>query len=223
MSNRLAIPSSSSSPLSGAFAAPPGDAKAPALVLIQEWFGLNEFILAMVDRFAAAGFVTLAPDLYHGKIATSDAEAGAMMKALDTTKAVAEIGAAVSFLSTHPRSTGKVGVTGFCLGGGLALAAGVHVPGISALAPFYGNPGPLDFSKITAPVQAHFAKKDDWAKLSGAEEIKRQVDAAGKTTFELHAYDAGHAFMRFTDGHYDADAAKLAWDRVVPFLHEHLG
>ncbi len=136
--------------------------------------------------------------------------------------AVAEIGAAVSFLSTHERSNGKVGVIGFCLGGGLTLAAGVNVPGISALAPFYGNPGPLDFSKITAPVQAHFAKRDDWATLAGAEEIKRQVDAAGKTTMELHAYDAGHAFMRFTDGHYDAPAAKLAWDRVVPFLHEHL-
>jgi carboxymethylenebutenolidase len=206
----------------GALALPPGSAKAPALVLVQEWFGLNEFIVSTVDRFAAAGFLTFAPDLYHGKIATSDAEAGAMMKALDMPTAVAEIGAAVSFLSTHERSNGKVGVTGFCLGGGLTLAAGVNVPGISALAPFYGNPGPLDFSKITAPVQAHFAKKDDWATLSGAEEIKRQVDAAGKTTMELHAYDAGHAFMRFTDGHFDEASAKRAWAAVVPFLHEHL-
>jgi carboxymethylenebutenolidase len=223
MSTRITFPSSSAAPLSGAFSAPAGDARAPALVVVQEWFGLNEFVLAMVDRFAAAGFVTVAPDLYHGKIATSEAEAGAMMKALDTAQAVAEIGAAVAYLSSHPRSTGKVGVTGFCLGGGLTLAAGIHVPGVAALAPFYGNPGPLDFSKITAPVQAHFAKNDDWATLSGAEEIKRQVDAAGKTTMELNAYDAGHAFMRFTDGHYDEKAAKLAWDRVVPFLREHLG
>jgi carboxymethylenebutenolidase len=217
MTTRLTLPT-----LDGAFAAPPGDTKSPALVVVQEWFGLNEFVLAMVDRFAAAGFVSFAPDLYHGIVATSDAEAGAMMKALDTKKAVAEIGEAVEYLSTHPRSNGKVGVVGFCLGGGLTLAAGVYVPGISALAPFYGNPGPLDFSKVTAPILAHFAKNDDWATVAGAEEIKRQVDAAGKTTMTLHACDAGHAFMRFTDGHYDEKEAKLAWDRVVPFLHEHL-
>lgn len=206
-------------------AEPGGTAKVPAVVIVQEWHGLSEFVRSLVDRFASEGFLAIAPDLYHGSVAKDDAEAGKLMGALDKAKAVLEIGDAVAWAHAHARSNGKVGVTGFCLGGALTFAAAATVDGIAAAVPFYGLPGtPLPWDKVTAPVLAHFAKTDDWATVAGAEEIQRAIVAAKKTTMELHAYDAHHAFMRDTDPtKYDPPAAKLAWSRTLAFLHAHLG
>jgi carboxymethylenebutenolidase len=204
---------------------PSGDAKAPAIVIVQEWHGINDHIRSLVDRFAAEGFLAVAPDLYHGTIAKTADEAGKLMNALDKPKAVKEIGDAAAFARAHARSNGKVGVTGFCLGGALAFAAAATHEGLSAVVPFYGLPGmPLPWDKVTAPILAHFAKHDDWATAAGAEEIKRAIDTAKKTTMELHVYDAKHAFMRDSDpATYDAASAKIAWKRTLDFLHAHLG
>jgi carboxymethylenebutenolidase len=210
--------------LEGELAEPSGSSKAPALVVVQEWHGVNDYMRSLVDRFAKEGFLAFAPDLFHGKVAKTTEEASRLMNELDKPRAVAEIGNAAAYLTGHARSNGKVGVTGFCLGGALTFAAVCNVPGLSAAVPFYGlSPIPLDWTKATCPIQAHFAKKDDWAKPSGAEEIKKTIEKIGKTTMELHVYDAGHAFMRDTDpGVYDKPSAIEAWARALAFLKKHL-
>ena len=223
MAKRVQLAVKNGTPVEGELAAPAGTGKCPALVLIQEWWGLSDHIRALVDRFAHEGFLTLAPDLYHGKIPPNVEEAGKLMTALDKPKAVAEIGEAVAFLESHERSSGKVAVIGFCMGGALAFAAAATLPRLAATVPFYGLPSmKLDWSHVTAPVLAHFAKHDDWATASGAEEIKRAIDAAGKTTMVLHVYDAHHAFMRDSDAKvYEPKSATLAWERTLAFLRTH--
>jgi carboxymethylenebutenolidase len=211
--------------LGGEMAEPEGSGKAGGLVVVQEWHGLNPQMKAKVERFAAAGYLALAPDLYHGKVATNDEQAAEYMQALDWNAAVGEIGKAVAHLRAHPRCSGKVGILGFCMGGALSFAAGRYVSDLACLVPFYGVPQvpATELAKIPAPIQAHFAKKDDWAKPEAAEKIRDAVTGAGGT-MDLFVYDAGHAFMRDGDpGHFDADASKTAWARTLEFLKEHLG
>ena len=201
---------------SGVLVAPDGAGKPPGVVVIQEWWGVNDQIKSVAERYAAAGFAAVVPDLYHGQIAKDADEAGKMMKALDFGKAVQEIAGAVAFL--HQRGSAKVAVTGYCLGGALTFAAAVNVRGLAAVVPFYGLPGDLDWSKIDAPVQAHFATHDEWATVAGAEKIK----AAVKVPMELHVYDAQHAFCNDRRPEvYNPEAAKQAQDRALAFLRSH--
>ena len=217
MTERVQIPSSTGD-LSGVLVVPSGDVKAPGVVVLQEWWGINDQIQAVAQRWAAAGFHAIVPDLYHGQLATTAEEAGRMMKALDFGKAVQEIAAAVAYLREHPRSTGKIAVSGYCMGGALSFATAVNVRGLAAVVPYYGLPGDLDWSKIDAPVQAHFASHDDWATVAGAQKIKDAV----KVPMELHVYDAQHAFCNERRPEvYNADAAQLAWDRTLAFVREH--
>jgi carboxymethylenebutenolidase len=203
-----------------------GGAKVGAVVVVQEWHGVTDQIKGKVDRLAREGFLSMAPDLYHGKIATNDADASKMMGELDFGRAVGEIGAAVQWLKQQARSNGKVGVIGYCMGGALTFAAVANVPGIDCAVPYYGLPdvSKLDLSKVTAPIQAHFAQKDDWASPEKARLLAKELTAKGKS-IELHVYDgAGHAFMRETDStKYDAPSADKAWARTLAFLHAHLG
>ena len=160
------------------------------------------------------------PDLYHGTVIPigDSAAASAAMNALDFGKAVQEIAGAVEFLRQHERATGAVAVTGYCMGGALTLASAVNIRGLAATVPFYGLPGDLDWSKIDAPVQAHFAQHDDWATVAGAQQIKDAV----KVAMELHVYDAPHAFCNERRPEvYDAKAAKASWARAVGFVRQH--
>jgi carboxymethylenebutenolidase len=196
---------------------PSGEGKVPGVVVIHEYWGVNDQLKVILARWAEAGFIAVAPDLYHGKVIPigDHATAGAAMKALDFPKAVQEIGQAVDELKKHPRCNGKVAVSGYCLGGALSFATAVNVRGLSAVVPFYGLPGDLDWSKIDAPLQAHFAKDDDWATVAGAQKIKESV----KVPMELHVYDAKHAFCNDQRSDvYNADACKQAWDRTVAFV-----
>jgi carboxymethylenebutenolidase len=158
-------------------------------------------------------------------VATNDAEAGALMGALDFGLAVQEIGSAAQWLKEQPRSNGKVAVVGFCLGGALTLAATANVPGLACAVVFYGLPdlSKLDISGITAPILAHFAGTDDWADPNKARALAQEMKSKGKS-FELHVYEgAGHAFMRATDPtKYHEASAKLAWPRTLEFLRRHL-
>ncbi len=211
--------------VSGAIAEPAGTGKVPTVVLVQEYWGLNAHVKSLVDRLASEGFVVVAPDLYHGKLAKDANEAMELMTALDTLGAMKEIGATAAFLKGHARGNGKVGVIGFCLGGALSFAAACHVEGLSAVVPFYGVPpaDKVDYAKVTAPVLAHFAKVDEWASVAKAEAIKAAIEAAGKTSMQLEVYDAGHAFVNDTrPDAYDEKSAKLAWQRTVDFLKKHL-
>lgn len=218
MADRVSFKSKSGAPVEGALALPAGEAKALGVVVLQEWWGLNEQITGIADRLASEGFVALVPDLYHGKLARDADEAGAMMRALDWGRALDDIAGAVEHLRAHPRTTGKVAVTGFCMGGALSFATACAVPGLAAVVPFYGVPGQADWSKVDAPIQAHFAQHDDWAKPSIAEEIEATLTARGQR-MELHVYDAQHAFFneRRPEVH-DPAAAKLAWTRTIEFL-----
>jgi len=193
-----------------------GGGKPPGIVVLQEWWGINEQIQSVAQRYAEAGFVALVPDLYHGQLATDPEEARRLMTALDSGKAVQEIEGAVAFL--RGRSNGKIAITGYCLGGALSFRSAVLIRGLAAVVPFYGLPGDLDWSKIDAPVQAHFAKHDDWATVAGAQKIK----AAVTVPMELHVYDAQHAFAneRRPDV-YNPEAAKQAWNHALAFVRAH--
>lgn len=211
--------------IDGALAEPPGTGKLGAVVVVHEWHGLNEVVKLHCEQFAAAGFVALAPDLFHGKLAANDDEAAKLIADFDFQRAVGEIGDAVAYLRAHPRCNGRVAVVGFCLGGALTLAAARFVPGLDAAVPFYGLPRlPADaFAGMTTPVCGHYARVDEWADPAVAEQIQGKVRAGGGE-MEVHVYDAGHAFMRSTDAsRYEPKSAALAWQRTVDFLHRHLG
>lgn len=199
------------------------DARA-AIVVIQEWWGLNDQICGVVDRFARAGFIALAPDLFAGRVTKDADEASHLMNGLDFSGAThQDIRGAVSYLQhqmASDRQPGKVGVMGYCMGGALTIAAAVHVPGVSAAVCLYGIP-PKEFAdpaQIRIPFQGHFANKDSWCTPDAANALEASMLAAG-TNPEIHRYDADHAFCNETRGEvYDAGCANTAWERMTAFL-----
>jgi carboxymethylenebutenolidase len=225
MTTRIDFPAKSGAATSGEIALPEGSGKAPALVLVQEWWGVNEHVRSLVDRFAKAGFVTLAPDLYHGTVTKDAGEAARLMQELDGMRAIDDIGGAVAAVAAHPRSNGKVGVVGFCMGGAYTLVAAAHVPGVAAAVPFYGIPPAerLDAAKMKAPILMHVGSRDQWVTPAKARDIEAQVNAHGGS-MKVEVYEADHAFVNDTRPEvYAPEAASLAWDRTVAFLHRHLG
>lgn len=194
----------------------------PGIVVIQEWWGLNAQIRGIADRFAAAGFNALAPDLFHGRVTQDADEASHLMHGLDFPGAThQDIRGAVDHLAGL---SGKIGVLGFCMGGALTIAAAVHVPGVAAAVCFYGIP-PQDFAdpaQIRIPFQGHFARRDDWCTPAAVDALAAAMKRTGVTT-EIHRYDAAHAFFneRRPEVH-DAVCARLAWERSVTFLNTHL-
>ncbi len=191
----------------------------PGLVLIQEWWGLNPHICEVADRFASAGFTTLAPDLYRGRVASSADEANHLMTGLDFGDAThQDLAGALAWLQARGS---KVGVTGFCMGGALTVAAAVHLPGYAAASCFYGIPPAAfaDPAKIAMPFQGHFADRDDWCTPAAVDGLQ----AALTVPAELYRYPADHAF--FNDKRpevYDAACAQKAWERTLAFFHKHL-
>lgn len=224
MASKIEFSAKSGAASSGEIAVPEGSGKAPGLVLVQEYWGLNDHVRSLADRFAAAGFLTLAPDLYHGKVTKDPGEAGALMQALDGQRAMDDIAGAVLHLQAHPRFNGKVGITGFCMGGAYTFAATSALPELAAAVPFYGIPPAdrMDFSRMKTPILAHVATRDEWVTIAKATEIKKQIDAH-HGSMRLEIYEADHAFMNDTRTVYAPEAAKLAWERTIAFLHEHLG
>lgn len=198
----------------------------PGLVVIQEWWGLIDHIKTVADRFAAAGFVTLAPDLYHGQTTKSPDDARKMLMALDIANAALDMRAAAQHLAALPNvAPKKVGITGFCMGGQLALYAASEYPDqFAACVDFYGvHPNAqINPHKLQVPVLAHFGKEDDLVKKGTVSSLIKQVEDAGKF-IDVYYYEAGHAFFNDTRPEaYDADAAALAWDRTLAFLRDSL-
>lgn len=221
MADRVSFNSRGGASVDGALAVPAGSGKAGTVVVLQEWWGLNEQIQSVADRLAAEGFVAMVPDLYHGRLAKDSTEAGALMNGLDWKVAMDDIAGAVAYLREHPRGNAKVAVIGFCMGGALAFAAAANLPGLAAVVPFYGVPGKADYTKVVAPILAHFAKTDGWAKPEIARRIQEEIEERDGS-MELHIYDAEHAFMNDRRPEvYNADAAKQAWHRTIHFLKEH--
>jgi carboxymethylenebutenolidase len=201
------------------------DPKAPGVVVIQEWWGLQGQIKAVCDRLAAAGFTALAPDLYGGKVIPyhDSAAAGAAMSSLDFQRSTDEdVRGAVRHLAARGA---KVGLTGFCMGGAVTVVGAVRIPELSAAVCFYGLP-PENVARpedIRVPFQGHFASQDDWVTPAAVDAFEKRLRAAGKT-FEIYRYEGRHAFMNSDRKEVYADhAAKLAWDRALAFLRKHLG
>ncbi len=204
----------------------PETQRGPGLVLIQEWWGLVDHIKSLADRFAAAGFVTLAPDLYHGEATKSPDKAGKMLMALNIGKASDDMQSAGDYLLAMDEVTPKkVGILGFCMGGQLALyAATEHPKTFSACVDFYGiHPNAqIDPHKLQVPVLAHFGKSDGLVVNGDAPALVKSVSDAGKF-IDTYYYDAGHAFFNDTRPEaYDARSAELAWDRTLAFLRDSL-
>jgi carboxymethylenebutenolidase len=221
MSEHATFSAKSGAPASGQLALPKSG-KAPGLVLVQEWWGLNDHMKDLANRLAADGFVVLAPDLYHGTITKDASEAGKLMTELDGKRAMDEIAGAASFLAGDPRTNGKVGIIGFCMGGAYSLVAACFVPEISAAVPFYGIPPEenVNYALVKAPVQMHYGNKDEWVTKAKVDAIKAKLG----DKMEVFAYDADHAFVNDTRPEvHNPEAAKTAWKRAVDFLHHHLG
>ena len=184
----------------------------PGVVVIQEWWGLNDQICGVVDRFARAGYNALAPDLYKGRLTTEADEANHLMTGLDFPAAThQDLRGAVQHLKTQSSK--------FCMGGALTIAAAVHVPQCDAAVCFYGIP-PKEFAdpaKIRVPFQGHFANKDDWCTPAAVDELERTLKAAG-AKHEIYRYDAAHAFANERSAAYDVACANQAWDRMLAFL-----
>ncbi len=194
----------------------------PSVIVIQEWWGLNDQICGVVDRFARAGYNALAPDLYKGRVTQQPDEANHLMTGLDFPGAThQDIRGAAQHLKAMG---GKVAVMGFCMGGALTIAASVHVPEVSAGVCYYGIPPKelADPANIRIPLQAHFANKDDWCTPAAADALEKAMKGAGSSP-EIYRYDAAHGFFneRRADV-YDANCAQQSWDRMIAFLAKNL-
>jgi carboxymethylenebutenolidase len=198
---------------------------APGVVVIQEWWGLQEQIKAIVDRFALAGFDALAPDLFKGVVVPYHDSAAAMkeMQSLDFADATSQtVRGAVQYLS---RNSAKVGIAGFCMGGAVAVIGAAKIPELSAAVSFYGLPPeqavkPAD---VKIPLQGHFANKDGFVQPGPVDAFEQALKAAKKDV-EFFRYDAEHAFVNEQRMEvHDRQAAELAWSRATAFLHKKLG
>ena len=210
----------------GGYLATPEKDSGPGVVVIQEWWGLVDHIRDVCDRFAAEGFVALAPDLYHGKTTKSPDEAGRLMMAMRIDEAERDLTAAAQYLLTLDSTTSdKVGVVGFCMGGALSLYTATKNPQIGASVVFYGGHPKVkpDLPNLHAPVLGLYGEKDRSVTPASAHELERQVKALGKQ-IEVKVYPgADHGF--FNDMRpevYNAEAAADAWRRTIAFLREHL-
>src|SRR5215468_9328873 len=163
------------------------------VVVVQEWWGLNDQIRGVCDRFATAGFNALAPDLYKGRVTASPDEANHLMTGLD-----------------------RVAVMGFCMGGALTIIAGVKIPELDAGVCFYGIPPTeaADPQRLTVPLQGHFATQDDWCTPQAVNALEATLKAAG-AHYELFRYDAQHGFFNEQRPEvYDVEASQQAWERT---------
>jgi carboxymethylenebutenolidase len=210
----------------GYLAVPAGE-RGPAVIVLQEWWGVDEHIRSVCDRLAAEGFFALAPDLFRGETTTQPSEAEQKMMALSMDQAEKDMCGAAEYLESQPGVEGPgVGAVGFCLGGGLAVWAAATCPQISAAVSYYyvmphGKP---DFTGIHGPVLGHFGMADEFVPVEAAKALESELrDAGADVTF--HFYDgAGHAFFNDTNrlGTYDADAMQASWERTVSFLRSAL-
>jgi len=209
------------------YLAVPESGAGPGVIVIQEWWGLVPHIKSVCERFAAEGFVALAPDLYHGRSTASPDEAGKLMMALNIEGAEKDLRGAITYLLAHESVTGAtVGTVGFCMGGALSLYAASKNEAVGACVVFYGahpNVKP-DLEHLRAPFLGFYAGRDTFATPAGALALDAKLKSLGREA-EVHIYDeTDHAF--FNDERpevYNAAAAADAWQRTMSFFREHLG
>jgi carboxymethylenebutenolidase len=210
----------------GYLAIPDGDGPFPGVVVVQEWWGLDNHIKDVAGRFANEGFVALAPDLYHGQVTNEPDEAQKLMMSLNMPQASKELVKAADYLASRPEVAGRgIGATGFCMGGGLALTLAAESGHIKAAAPFYGgNPSPIDkVANLRGPVAASYAEHDGWITAAVREELKQALAQAGIQN-EIKVYPGTeHAFFNDTRPEvHNREAAEDAWQRMLTLFRENL-
>lgn len=200
-----------------------GQAAAPGVVVIQEWWGLQDQIRGICDRLALSGYDALAPDLYAGTVVPyHDSEAAAReMKSLNFLEATDQmVRGAVLYLG---KSGARVGITGFCMGGAVAILSSIRIPEVKAVVCFYGLP-PASVAKpadVHVPLQGHFASRDDFASPEAVAAFSAGLTAAGRP-HEFFTYDADHAFMNEQRDVHERKSAEVAWKRMLAFWKQHL-
>jgi carboxymethylenebutenolidase len=196
----------------------------PGIVLIQEWWGIEPHIRELANRLATEGFAVVVPDLYHGQIATepNDAQKLVMTVRSNIERVLGEVTLAADYLR---KTSPKIGMMGFCMGGFVAYKMAERYPHLSAISPWYGggyDPTPEDIAAVNAPVLAVYGETDGGIPISQVKKIEKLFGAAGKKS-EFRIYpNAGHAFNNPDHGMYVEDAAKDAWARAVAFFKREL-
>lgn len=207
------------------YLAVPASGSGPGVVVIQEWWGLNDQIKEVCGQFADEGFVALAPDLYRGEVTAEPDEAAKIMMALNIERAAKDMAGAIAALQAHDAVSSKqVGVIGFCMGGGLALwLATLRPADVGAVVPFYGVipwPGAQpDYSKLQSPVQGHYAENDDFASPEQVKKLEDELRGLGKQVefFTYPGSQHGFANHHRPDQHH-ADHTDVAWRRTIEFF-----
>jgi len=204
------------------YLARPASGQGPGVVVLQEWWGLNDQIKGVADAFAREGFLAIAPDLYHGTVTKSPDEAGKLLMALDIARAEKDMRGAVQHL--RGLTGGKVGTVGFCMGGALSLFAACTSPAdIGACVIYYGGHPKVkpDYDRLQAPVLGHWAEND--STNANRDAIAQALTERGKP-YEFHTYPGTkHAFTNEQRPEVHApEAAQLAWSRTLTFFRKHL-
>jgi carboxymethylenebutenolidase len=196
---------------------------APAVVLIHEWWGLNDQIKAVAAELAKLGYIALAIDLYGGEVATSVEMATRLVGEVSEEAGVDTLKSWVNWLRGNPACSGKVAAVGWCFGGGWSLETAIEAP-MDASIIYYGRvTAPVErLSKITGPVLGHFATKDQYINGPMVEGFEANMKAADKP-LTVHKYDADHGFANPTSARYDDEDAALSWQRTIEFLASNLG
>ena len=212
------------------YLAGPAHGSGPGVVVLHAWWGLTEPFRQVCDRLAAEGFVALAPDLYHGKTTTSVEEAEALVEALnqDEEGVRGDVAAAVQFLHQHIAAHqadghGKLAIVGFSLGGAYALDTSVTLAQeIAAVVTFYTTYPGLGYSGANAAYLCHFAEDDPFESAESVAEMEQELQAASRLATFYTYPGTKHWFFEENRPEYDAEAAHLAWERTIAFLHERL-
>ncbi len=212
--------------VSGFLAMPESGGRHPALVVIHEWWGLNDWVKEQARKFAEQGYVALAPDLYRGQVATDPSQAHELSRGMPQDRAVRDLKAAFAYLAARSDvDKARIGSVGWCMGGGLSLQLAIHEPQLAACVVNYGAmpTDPADIAKIRAPVLGNFGAEDRGIPPSAVKAFGGALDAAGKSG-DVKIYDgAGHAFENPNNkAGYRAEAAADAWKRMVEFLNRTL-
>jgi carboxymethylenebutenolidase len=203
----------------------PASGSGPGVLLLHAWWGLNAFFTQCCERLAQAGFVALAPDLYHGKIASTIDEAKQLQATFHYQQHMEEVQAAAAFLHGHPAVRGSaLGVVGCSMGAAYALLLSTLLPDqIAAVVSFYGAYAEPEYSKAHAAYLLHFAEHDEWESDEEIKALEHALRAAGKAAALYRYPGTMHWFLEEDrPDAYNAAAARLAWERTLAFLHQHL-
>lgn len=219
----ISIPTPNGGAATGVIALPK-NLPAPAVLLVHEWWGLNDQIKSVAAELAEQGYIALAIDLYDGKVTRDGATARKLMNGLNGKRATEQLATAVNHLRDMKGSTGKTGTVGWCFGGGWSLNASIAAP-VDATVVYYGRvtQSAKKLARLQGPVMGHFADKDGWVNPDMVAGLERQMAKAGKADdLSVFWYTAHHGFANPTSARYDEADTAQAWQRTLAFFADNL-